>query len=232
MKLISTDSHLRRTFTDLLLAVVAVLIVLTSVSSSRADLIITYSSGGLGMTNISMVGTLSTDSTLFAFPQDVNVISHFRNDGLDQDGVSYINTPDVAAIRPTRELVLSSSVSPGKLMAVNLGTHGTLRNSLLLSDDALGSTLQLLTGDDALLILVDPDGLDQAAPMTISYSENLVLPHDISVFNTGTWSWGTPGGAVGDGITLNVVPEPSSLLLGGVLMLGFFCRRRPRASIL
>ena len=54
----------------------------------------------------------------------------------------------------------------------------------------------------------------------LSFNENITIPIDPSVWVRGTWQWGSPGGAIANGVTLTVVPESSPFLGMGLVGLG------------
>ncbi|MEM1060415.1 MAG: PEP-CTERM sorting domain-containing protein [Verrucomicrobiota bacterium] len=186
------------------------MVFLTGFSAARADVLVDFSPVGGSQTRLSITGELTDlddDNGLRNASDSVSV------SGTGLTFVDYASTS--ASFEPAGRGAYSIDLNPGPF-----------------SDAALDDFSAGFSGGDFRLSLprVFFDASVTVFPQasSITFNEDVVLDIPHALLNEGTWTWGSPGGDVGDGITLTIqpVPEPTGLSLGLAALALLAGRRR------
>jgi len=180
---------------------------------SRADLIVNFDNVGGGVTAGSIHGTLNVLLSNSSGTTTIGTDRVFGESLILGDEISWVRVPPSDG-RQSSWLWYDSTFSSGRLFT------GTPLPRQETGFKINGVALLLRAGRSARFATFD---LGDGTPQSKTFDESFLLNYDASNLRTGTWTWGTPGGAKGDGITLNInsaVPEPTGIALGGLFLFG------------
>lgn len=140
--------------------------------------------------------------------------------------------PHRVLVDPTTSLISLGTPSPtlASIYSVNISGSNNYGSSsgTGVATSSLGTPVGMIFASDSIVV---PDGYVSNSPLSASNTFSNLSFSDIGLTPGSTFEWQISipqvgGGSIQETVTVNVVPEPSTTLLGALGALGLIARRR------